>query len=131
MLTIEPYWRNIIGSIERAERLFREVHSPALRLVMDPCNFFRKEDLPRMKPMLEAMFSAPRATRSRSPTPRTSRLRPRGPTCPPPGLGVLDYPLFLRLLAGLDRPLLLVVEHLKRAEVTRVRDFVQGQFERI
>jgi sugar phosphate isomerase/epimerase len=56
VLAIETYYRNIIGTIDRAERLFREVKSPALRLVMDPCNYFRKEDLPRMKPMLEAMF---------------------------------------------------------------------------
>ena len=56
MLAIETYSRNIIGTIDRTERLFREVKSPALRLVMDPCNYFRKEDLPRMRPMLEAMF---------------------------------------------------------------------------
>ena len=55
-VAIEPYWRNIIDTIDRAERLFREVNSPALKLVMDPCNYFRKEDLPRMQPMLEEMF---------------------------------------------------------------------------
>ena len=56
VVSIEPYWRNVIDSIDRTERLFREVNSPALKLVMDPCNYFRKEDLPRMKPMLEDMF---------------------------------------------------------------------------
>ena len=27
-----------------------------MKLVMDPCNYFRKEDLPRMQPMLAEMF---------------------------------------------------------------------------
>jgi hypothetical protein len=44
---------------------------------------------------------------------------------------VLDYPLFLRLLAELDRPLPLVVEHLRRPDVARARDFVLGNFEQI
>ena len=56
VLAIETYYRNIIGTIDRTERLFRDVHSPGLRLVMDPCNYFRKEDLPRMRPMLKAML---------------------------------------------------------------------------
>ena len=55
-MSIEPYWRNIIDSIDRADRLFREVPSEGLGLVMDPNNYFRKEDLPKMQPMLEEMF---------------------------------------------------------------------------
>jgi sugar phosphate isomerase/epimerase len=57
MISIEPYWRNVIDSIDRAERIFRDIPSPALRLVMDPCNYFRKEDLPQMQTMLGDMFS--------------------------------------------------------------------------
>jgi len=52
IVSIEPYWRNIIDSIERAERLFHDIPSPSLKLVMDPCNYFRKQDLARMQPML-------------------------------------------------------------------------------
>jgi hypothetical protein len=46
-------------------------------------------------------------------------------------LGVLDYPLYLRLLAGLDRELYLAIEHLTMEDVPRARDYVLSQFERI
>jgi sugar phosphate isomerase/epimerase len=130
VLSIEAYYRNIIGTIDRAERLFRDVHSPALRLVMDPCNYFRREDLPRMKPMLEAMFQrlGDQIVIAHA---KDVKASPEGEDLPAAGLGVLDYPLFLRLLAQLDRPLPLVVEHLRRPDVARARKFVLDQFEQI
>jgi sugar phosphate isomerase/epimerase len=130
VLSIEAYYRNIIGTIDRAERLFHEVKSPALRLVMDPCNYFRKQDLPRMTPMLEAMFQR-LGDRIAIAHAKDVKASPDGEDLPAAGLGVLDYPLFLRLLAQLDRPLPLVVEHLRRPDVARARDFVVSQFEQI
>ncbi len=130
VLAIETYYRNIIGTIDRAERLFREVKSPALRLVMDPCNYFRKEDLPRMQPMLQAMFQG-LGEQIVIAHAKDVKALAESEELPAAGLGVLDYPLFLRLLAQLDRPLPLVVEHLRRPDVARARDFVLGQFERI
>ncbi|MGC8643367.1 MAG: sugar phosphate isomerase/epimerase family protein, partial [Isosphaeraceae bacterium] len=130
VLSIEAYYRNIIGTIDRAERLLHEVNSPALKLVMDPCNYFSKQDLPRMKPMLEKMFQrlADQIVIAHAKDVKPSAT---GEELPAAGLGVLDYPLFLRLLAQLDRPLPLVLEHLRRGDVHRARDFVLGQFERI
>jgi sugar phosphate isomerase/epimerase len=55
-LAIEPYWRNVIDTAGAAERLFHDVASSSLKLVMDPCNYYREADLPRMKPMLEEIF---------------------------------------------------------------------------
>jgi sugar phosphate isomerase/epimerase len=130
VLSIETYYRNIIGTIDRTERLFHELPSPALRLVMDPCNYFRKEDLPRMKPMLEAMFRrlGDRIVIAHA---KDVKASPEGEDLPAAGLGVLDYPLFLRLLAQLDRPMPLVVEHLRRPDVARASAFIVGQIERI
>jgi sugar phosphate isomerase/epimerase len=130
ILSIEPYWRNVIDSIGRAERLFREVDSPALGLVMDPNNYFRKEDLPKMQPMLEEMF---RRLGSRIVLAHAKDVKPapEGTELPASGKGVLDYPLFLRLLAQLDRPLDLILEHLVLDDVPRARDYVLGEFERI
>jgi sugar phosphate isomerase/epimerase len=130
MLAIEPYWHNVIDSVERAERLFREVNSPSLKLVMDPCNYFRKEDLPKMQPMLEDIFRrlGRRIVLAHG---KDVKAAANGTDLPAAGLGVLDYPLFLRLLAQLNREIYLVVEHLKLEDVPRVRDFVLSQFERV
>jgi len=54
-----------------------------------------------------------------------------GTDLPAAGQGVLDYPLFLRLLAGLDREVYLILEHLSLPDVPRARDFVLAQMEKI
>ena len=130
ILSIEPYWRNVIDSVERAERLFREVRSPALRLVMDPCNYFRKEDLARMQPMLAEMFRrlGDRIVVAHA---KDVKASAEGTDLPAAGKGGLDYPLYLRLLAQLDREMPLLLEHLAAADVARARDYVLAQLERI
>jgi sugar phosphate isomerase/epimerase len=130
VVAVEPYWKNVIGSVDRTERLFREVHSPALKLVMDPCNYFRKEDLPRMQPMLEEIF---RRVGNQTALAHAKDViaSADGTDLPAAGKGVLDYPLYLRLLTRLDREVQLAVEHLDLADVPRARDFVLGQLDRI
>lgn len=129
IISIEAYWRNIISSIERAERLFREVPSPALKLVMDPCNYFRPEDLPQMQPMLKDMFRrlGDRIVVAHA---KDVKAAPSGTDLPAAGQGVLDYPLYLRLLAQLNRPIDLILEHLTLPDVPRTRDFVLGQWDK-
>jgi sugar phosphate isomerase/epimerase len=129
IVSVEPYWRNVICSIDRTEKLFQDISSPALKLVMDPCNYFRKQDLPQMQTMLSEMFRRlgdkivvahakdVKATSDATDTPAAGR-------------GVLDYPLYLRLLAGLNRPLDLVVEHLSIGDVGRARNYVLHHLEK-
>jgi sugar phosphate isomerase/epimerase len=130
IISIEAYWRNVISSIERATRLFRDVQSPALKLVMDPCNFFRKEQLPQMQAMLREMFQqlGDRIVVAHA---KDVKASADGTDLPAAGQGVLDYPLYLRLLAQLHRPLDLIIEHLTLPDVARARDFVLGQFEKV
>jgi sugar phosphate isomerase/epimerase len=130
VVAIEPYWKNIIASVDRAERLFREVPSKALKLVMDPCNYYRKEDLPRMGPVLEDIFRrlGARIVLAHA---KDVKASADGTDLPASGLGVLDYPLYLRLLAKLDREMFLALEHLGLEDVPRARDFVLGQFDKI
>jgi sugar phosphate isomerase/epimerase len=130
VITIEPYWRNIIDSAARGERLFREIKSPALQLVMDPCNYFRKDDLPKMQSMLEDIFRR-LGKKIAIAHAKDVKASAEGTDLPAAGLGVLDYPLYLRLLARLDKELYLVLEHLDLPDVARARDFVQGQREKV
>lgn len=129
-VSIEAYWRNVIGSIDRAARLFRDVPSPALKLVMDPCNYFRKEELPQMQPLLKDMFQR-LGDRIAIAHAKDVKAAAEGTDLPAAGQGVLDYPLFLRLLAQLDRPIDLIVEHLTLPDVARARDYVLGQLDKL
>lgn len=128
VIAIETYWRNIISTIERTERLFRDVASPSLKLTMDPCNYFRNEDLPKMRPMLEDMFARVGRQTVLAHAKDVKRA-PDGPELPAAGLGELDYSLYLRLLTKLDREYWLVLEHLTRPDVARARDYVRGRMD--
>ena len=129
-VAIEAYWRNVIGTVERAARLLRDISSPALKIVMDPCNYFGPQDLARMQPLLEEMFRklGDRIVIAHA---KDVKAGPKGTDTPAAGTGVLDYPLFLRLLAQLDRPIDLVIEHVALDDVPRARDYVRTQMEKI
>lgn len=129
VVAIEAYWRNVISSVEKTARLFRDIKSPALGLVMDPCNYFRNQDLDKMQPMLEEVF---RLVGSKTVLAHAKDVKYSldGPDLPAAGLGVLDYPLYLKLLAGLNKPLYLALEHLGMEDVPRARDYVLKQFDR-
>ena len=132
VISIEAYWKNVISSAERAERLFRDVNSPALKLVMDPCNYFRKADLVRMQPMLKDIFQrVGKQTVIAHAKDVKAAANADDTELPAAGKGVLDYPLYLRLLAELDREIYLAVEHLSLPEVPAARDYVLAQFEKI
>jgi len=128
VVTIEAYWKNVIGSIARTDRVMRDV--PGLKLTMDPCNYFRKEELSQMDPMLEEMFRTlgKKIVLAHA---KDVKASADGTELPAAGMGVLDYPLYLRLLAGLNREMFLVIEHLTLADVPRARDYVLSQFEKI
>lgn len=124
VIAIEAYWRNVIDSADRAERLFKEVDSPALKLTMDPCNYYRDADLERMDEVMNDIF---RRVGDRTVIAHAKDVRrtPTGQDHPAAGLGVLNYPLYVRLLRGLKRPVDLVVEHLAYDDVRRARDYVR------
>ena len=130
VVTLEVSAMNVIGTIDRAERVLREVNSPALKLVMDPTNYFRAEDLPRMKEMLKQMFErlGPQIVIAHA---KDVKGTDTGMEHPAAGLGALDYPLYLRLLAELNRPLDLILEHVKLDDVARARDVVLGHIEKL
>lgn len=130
VVNIEVSWTNVIGTIDRAERLCREIASPALKLTLDPANFFRPQDLPRMKPMLEDMFRrlGPYVAMAHA-----KDVRAKGDKLeyPPAGQGQIDYLTFLSLLAQLDRPIDLVLEYLKLEQVPSTVGFLRGVMDKL
>jgi sugar phosphate isomerase/epimerase len=132
IISIEPYWKNVIRSAERTQRLFADIPSPALKLVMDPCNYFRKTELAQMQPMLEDIFQrVGKQTVIAHAKDVKAAANADDTELPYAGKGVLDYPLYLRLLAQLDREIYLAVEHLTLPDVPAARDYVLAQFEKI
>jgi len=130
IINIESSWRQVIGTIDRAERLLREIPSPALKLTLDPANFFRPQDLPDTKPMLEDMFRrlGPNIVMAHA---KDVRLTGEKQEYPPAGQGMIDYQTFLVRLAELYRPMDLVLEYLKLDDIPRTVAFLRGVMDKL
>lgn len=55
-LAIEPEVANVVDSAKKARRLLDEMQSPLLKVVMDGANIFHKDELPRMREILDEAF---------------------------------------------------------------------------
>jgi sugar phosphate isomerase/epimerase len=127
-LAFEPEVVNVVDTAEKAERLIAEVDSPRLRLVMDPANYFHPDMLPRMAPVLEEVFA--RVGRcivlAHAKDVRLPELG--GDECirPAAGTGVLDYPLYMRLLREAGYEGGLIMHSLTEAELPASRDYVRS-----
>ena len=130
IIAIEPYYRHVIDTPQRNEKLYRDISSPSLKLTMDPCNYFNNKNLSEMKPILEEIFRRV-GKQTVLAHAKDVKAAPDGPDLPAAGLGVLDYPLYLRRLAELDKELDLILEHLKLDDVPRAAKFVREQMEKI
>lgn len=130
VIAIEAYWRNCIDSVDRAARLFKEVNSPALKLTMDPANYFRNEQLVKMDDILDDMFKrlGDRIVIAHA---KDVQIDGDDQKLPAAGKGMLDYPRFMRHLAELNRPIYIVIEHLDMSDVPRALQFVKSQIEKI
>ena len=56
-LAFEPEVSNVIDSAQKARRLLDEMKSPYLKVVMDGANIFHKDELPKMREILDEAFA--------------------------------------------------------------------------
>lgn len=130
VLLLEPYSPQVCDSPETVVRLLDEFDSPHLGLVMDPTNWFSLETA---KPecvddVIRSGFDIERGryfnvhAKDVDPTPDNGK-----PSLPAPGKGIMNYELYVSLLAadGYDGPI--VIEHLDEADIPRARDFIVSQ----
>ena len=140
----ETYVNNVIGSIEETLRLFAEIDDPCLGLLMDPTNYFEDHNLEDMEHVLNKIFDAlsqhikiahakdvKRAEEDRGvqmadiDAGEGHALRGVGVIeLPPPGLGALDYDLYLRRLAKEHPNIPMIIEHLDEDDVPRAKKFL-------
>ncbi|SHN12596.1 sugar phosphate isomerase/epimerase family protein [Cryptosporangium aurantiacum] len=140
---VETYVNNVIGTIDATLRLFRDINSPHLGLVMDPTNYYEDHNLDDMDGVLKRLFAelgsyvkiahakdVGRATDSaekHADTGAAEYLSFRGVGAMElggPGSGALNYPLFLSLLAQQHPNMPVIIEHVTEDEVPAAKDFV-------
>jgi sugar phosphate isomerase/epimerase len=122
-LAVEPETANVVDSPARAARLLDELRSPRLKIILDPANLFRVEDLPYQGPLLEAAFDllGPDIVLAHA---KDVRVVDGTVHHVAAGAGVLDYRLYLKLLR--QTPVPLIVHGLAEAEVGGALAFLRG-----
>jgi sugar phosphate isomerase/epimerase len=141
---IETYVNNVIGSVEETLKLFSQIPDPCLGLLMDPTNYFEDHNIDKMDETLDHIFDAlsddikiahakdvKRADGDKGvqmadiDASEGHALRGVGKIeLPPPGLGSLNYDLYLQRLSREHPNIPIVIEHLDEADVPRAKKFL-------
>jgi len=144
---IETYVNNVIGSIEETQQLFADVNNPNLGLLMDPTNYFEEHNIDRMDKTLNQIFNAlshkikishakdvKRASSHQGvqladiDAAESHAFRGVGMIeLPAPGLGSLNYDLYLNLLSREHPNIPIIIEHLEEADIPRAKEFIDGK----
>lgn len=148
---LETYVNNVIGTIERTDRIVHDLDSTGFGLLMDPTNYFETHNIDDIDGTLNAIFDAPLvqyikcahakdvkrstdaaekyATIDASPA---HSFRGIGAIeMPAPGLGTLNYELYLKHLSARHPNLPLIIEHLEEADVPRAKRFIDERLKAI
>lgn len=143
----ETYVNNVIGSIAETLRLFADIDDPCLGLLMDPTNYFEDHNIDDMDAELGRIFDAlsghiriahakdvKRAAGDQGvqladiDAGEGHALRGVGKIeLPPPGLGSLNYDLYLQRLWRNHPNIPIIIEHLDEADVPRAKKFLDGK----
>ncbi|GAA5627655.1 hypothetical protein Brsp05_02948 [Brucella sp. NBRC 12953] len=147
---LETYVNNVVGSVEETVKMFAQVDHPGLGLLMDPTNYFETHNIDRMDEILNQVFdtlsdkikighakdvkrsgddkSEKHADIGDADALESHTFRGVGEIeLPAPGLGSLNYDLYLKRLAQKHPNIPMIIEHLDEADVPRAKKFLDGK----
>jgi sugar phosphate isomerase/epimerase len=147
---LETYVNNVVGSVEETVRMFAQVDHPGLGLLMDPTNYFETHNIDRMDAILNQVFDTlsdkikigHAKDVKRSGTDKSEKHADIGDAdaleshtfrgvgeieLPAPGLGSLNYDLYLKRLAQKHPNIAVIIEHLDESDVPRAKKFLDGK----
>ena len=150
MFLLETYVNNVVGSVEETVKMFAQVDHPGLGLLMDPTNYFETHNIDRMDEILNKVFDTlsdkikigHAKDVKRSGDDKTEKHADIGDAdaleshtfrgvgeieLPAPGLGSLNYDLYLKRLAQKHPNIPMIIEHLDEADVPRAKKFLDGK----
>lgn len=147
---LETYVNNVVGSVEETVKMFAQVDHPGLGLLMDPTNYFESHNIDDMDKILHQVFDTLQdkikighaKDVKRSGGDKTEKHADIGDAdaseshtfrgvgeieLPAPGLGSLNYDLYLQLLARKHPNIPMIIEHLEESDVPRAKKFLDGK----
>ena len=150
MFLLETYVNNVVGSVEETVKMFAQVDHPGLGLLMDPTNYFEDHNIDSMDKVLNQVFDtladkvkiahAKDVARAKDTSEKHADIGDddaltshtfRGVgaiALDAPGMGVLNYDLYLQRLSEKHPNIPVIIEHLDEADVPRSKKFLEGKF---
>jgi sugar phosphate isomerase/epimerase len=146
---IENYVNNVIGTINQVLRLFSDVNHNSLGLLMDPTNYFSDVNIDDVDGELNRIFNALsdkiRIAHAKD-CKRTENVEEKhadidaseshsfrgagSVELPAPGLGILNYDLYLKRLSALYPNIPLIIEHLDEDDIPRAKKFIDDKLKK-
>ena len=149
MFLMETYVNNVVGSVEETMRMFAAIDHPALGLLMDPTNYFDARNIGSMDKVLGQIFDtlgdkvriahakdvklsgadkSEKHAQLHEGASEGHSFRGVGEIeLPAPGLGALDYDLYLTRLSQKHPNIPVIIEHLDESDVPRAFAFLKGK----
>ena len=140
---VENYVNNVIGSVEQVQQLFKDINLPNIGLICDPTNYFNESNIDDIDGELERIFATlsdkmiiAHAKDCKVATDlgekhadidadESHTFRGAGAVeLPAAGLGILNYELYLKLLAKYHPTIPLIIEHLTESDIPRAKNFI-------
>ena len=146
---VENYVNNIIGTVNQLLRLFSDVSHPSLGLLMDPTNYFSDANIEDVDGELNRIFNAlgdrikvahaKDCKRAEDTSEKHADIdadeahtfRGAGSVeLPAPGLGILNYDLYLKRLSAIHPNIPLIIEHLDESDIPRAKKFIDDKLKK-
>jgi len=142
---VENYVANVIGTVEQVLRLFKDINLPDIKLLCDPTNYFNDGNIEHVDEELHRIFNAlsdkmvvahakdcKRAASAEEKhadidADASHTFRGSGAVeLPAAGLGVLNYDLYVKLLAKDHPNMPIIIEHLDENDISRAQGFLNN-----
>lgn len=147
---VENYVNNVIGSVDEVERLFSDIDHTALALLMDPTNYFDDSNIDHidqtLNRILNALSDKVRIAHAKD-CRRTDQVEEKhadldaseshtfrgagSVELPAPGLGSLNYDLYLERLARDHPNIPIIIEHLDESDIPRAKTFLDEKLKKV
>ena len=146
---LETYVNNVVGSVNETLRMFSEVNHSSLGLLMDPTNYFEAHNIGDMDGELNRVFNAlgdkikiahakdvklsggdtfEKHAELHEGAAESHTFRGVGQIeLPAPGLGSLNYDLYLQRLSEHHPNIPVIIEHLDENDIPRAKKFLDGK----
>ena len=150
---LETYVNNVVGSVNETLRMFSQINHSSLGLLMDPTNYFEAHNIGDMDGELNRVFNAlsdkirighakdvklAGADKSEKHAElfegaaESHTFRGVGQIeLPAPGLGSLNYDLYLKRLSEHHPNIPVIIEHLDESDVPRAKTFLDGKLRKL